>query len=66
MHTIVCQEVSGLACPFVAKGETMEEAMMELKSHGMEMHMAELSKMMSEGMTEEMMMNKMKEAAKTE
>lgn len=66
MHTIACQDVSGIECPFVAKGETMEEAMGQLKDHGMGMHQEELAKMMAEGMSEEQMMEKMKSVAKEE
>ncbi|GEM_PF-3525883 len=65
MHSIACQDVSSLACPFIAEGESMEAAMMALKNHGMEMHQEELGKMMAEGMTEEMLIEKMKGAAKT-
>jgi predicted small metal-binding protein len=66
MHSIACQDVSGLACPFVAQGESMDEAMMELRNHGMESHPTELMQMMNEGMTEEMLVEKMKSAAKSE
>ncbi len=64
MYHIACQEVTGFSCPFVAEGETMEAAMESLKSHGMEVHAEELQKMMADGMTEEMMMEKMKSVAK--
>lgn len=53
-------------CPFVAKGENLETAMMQLKEHGMSVHGPEMQKMMAEGMTEAMMMDKMKSIAKTE
>lgn len=64
MHSIACQDVSGLACPFVAQGESMEDAMAELRNHGMSTHMNELQQMMNEGMTEEMLVEKMKSSAK--
>jgi predicted small metal-binding protein len=64
MHNITCQDVSGLACDFVAQGETTEEAMMDLRNHGMETHPTELQQMMNDGMTEEMLVEKMKSADK--
>lgn len=53
-------------CPFVAKGETMDAAMTTMKEHGMSAHPTEMDDAMAKGMTEEMMMNKMKEVAKME
>lgn len=66
MHSISCHDASGLTCDFTATGETLEAAIENLKNHGMEMHAGELQKMMAEGMTEEMMMEKIKAAAKSE
>ncbi len=66
MHTIACQDMGIEGCPFVAKGETMEEAMMQLKDHGDAVHPTEIKQMMDSGMTEEQMMEKMKMVAKEE
>lgn len=63
MYKIACKDMGMETCPFVAEGETMEEAMMQLKNHGTETHAAEMEKMMADGMTEEMMMEKMKSVA---
>lgn len=66
MHSIACHDVSGLTCSFVAQGETTESAMTELRNHGMTTHPTELMQMMNDGMTEEMLVEKMKAADKSE
>lgn len=66
MTTIACQDMGIAGCDFVAKGETMEEAMGALKEHGMSVHAEEIKGMMDAGMTEDAMAAKMQEVAKTE
>jgi len=65
MKTLGCNDVSGLACSYVAKGETDEQVMEDLKNHGNTVHPEEIKKMM-EGMSEEELMQKMKENIKEE
>ncbi len=65
MNSIACADMGIEGCPFVAEGETMEEAMMKSKEHATATHAAEIEKMMADGMTEESMMEKMKSVVKT-
>lgn len=60
MKTLTCKIVSGIDCPYVAKGETDEEVMVQLKEHGQEAHPEEIKKMM-EGMSEDDLVKRMKE-----
>lgn len=66
MYSIACQDMGIEGCPFVAQSDTMEGAQSILKEHGSVTHPDKIKEMMDGGMTEEMMMNKMKEVAKTE
>jgi predicted small metal-binding protein len=63
MTKIACADM-GMDCPFVAEGETMEQAMGALQHHGDEVHADAIKEMMANGMTEEQMMEKMKSVAK--
>jgi len=65
MKTLSCQDVSGLACPFVAKGETEEEVIQQLMGHAKTDHPEESTKMM-EGKTEEEMKEMLKLKIKDE
>ncbi|MBU1145928.1 DUF1059 domain-containing protein [Patescibacteria group bacterium] len=65
MKTLSCQDVSGLACPFVAKGETEEEVIQQLMDHAKTAHPEESAKMM-EGKSEEEMKEMMKSKVKEE
>jgi predicted small metal-binding protein len=66
MKTLSCQDVSGLSCPFVAKGETEEAVIQQLMDHAKAEHPEESAKMM-EGKTpeevNEMLKSKIKEEA---
>lgn len=66
MYSIACQVMGIAGCPFIAKSDTMEGAQSMLKEHGNTTHPDKIKEMMDGGMTEEMMMNKMKEVIKTE
>jgi predicted small metal-binding protein len=65
MKTLSCQDVSGVACPFVAKGETEEEAIQQLMDHAKTAHPEESAKMM-EGKSEEEMNEMLKSKVKEE
>lgn len=65
MVTIACQDMGMNGCPFVASGETMEAATAALKEHGNAVHADAMKAMMDGGMTEDALMEKMKEVAKT-
>ncbi|MFZ5364404.1 MAG: DUF1059 domain-containing protein [Patescibacteria group bacterium] len=65
MKTLSCQDVSGLACPFVAKGETEEEVIQQLMDHAKTEHPEESVKMM-EGKTEDEIKEVMKSKIKEE
>lgn len=69
MKTLSCQDVSGLSCPFVAKGETEEAVIQQLMDHAQAEHPEESAKMM-EGKTPEevteMLKSKIKEEEATE
>lgn len=58
MKKLACASM-GMACPFVAEGETDEEVMGKLTEHGMSAHPEEVGKMMSE-MGEDAMKEKMR------
>lgn len=68
MKTLSCQDMSGLSCPFVAKGETEETVIQQLMDHAKAEHSEELTKII-EGKTEEevkeMMKSKIKEEIET-
>lgn len=68
MKTLSCQDMSGLSCPFVAKGETEEAVIQQLMDHAKAEHSEELAKM-TEGKTEEevkeMIKSKIKEEIET-
>ncbi len=63
MYAIACADMGFKACPYVAKGETVEAAADDLKTHGMSAHATEVGEMM-ERMSAEEMMKKMTAAAK--
>lgn len=54
-----------MACPFVAKGETEEEVIQQLKDHALTAHPEESAKMM-EGKSEEEMNEMLKSKIKEE
>lgn len=58
MKKLACASM-GMACPFVAEGETDEEVIGKLSEHGMATHPQEVGKMMEE-MGQDGMMDKMK------
>jgi predicted small metal-binding protein len=54
MKNISCMDM-GVNCPFVAEGETAEDAVMNLTAHATTAHPEEVSKMTPEEMKEAMM-----------
>ena len=62
MKTLACKDVCGekcITCPFVAKGETDEDAMKQLDKHGKKVHPKEVGEM-TKTMSKEQMMALMK------
>jgi|JI8StandDraft_1071087.scaffolds.fasta_scaffold316329_2 predicted small metal-binding protein len=60
MYNLSCKDVSGIECPFVAKGNSEEEVMADLTEHGVAKHLDKIQAMMAEGMTQEQMEDKMR------
>jgi predicted small metal-binding protein len=60
MYNLSCKDVSGIECPFVAKGNSEEEVMADLTEHGVAKHLDKIQAMMAEGMTQEQMDDKMR------
>ncbi len=54
MKNISCMDM-GVTCPFVAEGETAEEAVTNLTAHATTTHPEEVAKMTPEAMKEAMM-----------
>lgn len=64
MKTLACSDM-GLTCPFVAKGETVEDVVAQLAKHGNENHPEEVKVMKAQNSEEELnkiMASKVKEA----
>jgi predicted small metal-binding protein len=49
MYNLSCKDVSGIECPFVAKGNSEEEVMADLTEHGVAKHLDKIQAMMAEG-----------------
>ena len=64
MYTISCHDMGMMDCAFVAEGSTPEEAMAASKAHGMSAHAEKMAEMMKT-MSEEQMMDAMKNAVKS-
>ena len=60
MYNLSCKDVSGIECPFVAKGNSEEEVMADLTEHGAAKHLDKIQAMMAEGMTQEQMEDEMR------
>ncbi len=60
MYNLSCKDVSGIECPFVAKGNSEEEVMADLTEHGVAKHLDKIQAMMAEGMTQEQMEDEMR------
>ena len=60
MYNLSCKDVSGIECPFVAKGNSEEEVMADLTEHGVAKHPDKIQAMMAEGMTQEQMEDEMR------
>ncbi len=63
MYTLACKDMGMMDCPFVAKGNSPEEAMKASMGHAMGAHANELEKM-KKTMSEGQMMDAMKKAVK--
>ena len=60
MKTLACKDLGNPQCPFVAEGETAEEAVQKMKDHAKSTHMNKLAGMSEEEM-DKMMSDQVKE-----